>query len=133
MRPGPEYDRAVERATREQGLVPLANALRREGVRFDIEQTGGFVMALVVPIDQGNVVASKDVGWVVYFYPGPAWHEGGEGEEKLWDATLRQTVSYLKQAQLGRERRRGAYRRTLHHASPLLREHSRRARRRGVR
>ncbi|MDO7868172.1 hypothetical protein [Nocardioides jiangxiensis] len=68
-------------AANRQGLIVLSRDLERRGVGAEIENTGGYCMALVccVPDDDGPsefVVATHDDRWYVARYTQAEWHDG---------------------------------------------------------
>ncbi|TCJ21662.1 hypothetical protein [Nocardioides jejuensis] len=68
-------------AADRQGLIALSRDLERRGVGAEIENTGGYCMALVwrVPADDGSeefVVATHDDRWYVARYTQDEWHDG---------------------------------------------------------
>jgi hypothetical protein len=82
------YEGACERAATDQGLDPLteaANARKLElgnaGVRYGVEQTGGFTMVATFYIgdeESGDAVTCTNEGtWIVVCQPTECWLEGG--------------------------------------------------------
>lgn len=74
------YDDACKAATTRQGLDPVIAALDAAGVRFTVEQTGGFCMVVTVPAPDGTYALTVDTPGLVLrgFFPGDAWQETGE-------------------------------------------------------
>lgn len=64
-----------------QGLDKVTERLTADGVLFDVEQTGGWVMAVVVRHDRTYVATADDSEiptFVVGTYDGDGWAEGDE-------------------------------------------------------
>lgn len=86
-----DYAAACQTAASRQGLDPLTDALKVAGIRYDVEQTGGFCMVVTVRNESGVVAAicdgedtpepSRPV-WLTCFYPGDTWTGGGEPEDE---------------------------------------------------
>lgn len=78
------YEQQRRDAATDQGLDPATEALTAAGVNSHIEQTGGFIMVLVVP-GADVIIAVTHVGdsidepsYAVVTYTRHAWFEGDE-------------------------------------------------------
>lgn len=96
-----DYAEACKRATTNQGLDPMVERLREEGLGFEVEQTGGFTMVIVVSVnntDQGTYGITCDGEdperpWLLAWYEGRAW-EFSEEETDAWhDLTMDEVVT----------------------------------------
>lgn len=71
------YAERCEAAATHQGLDPVRDALDTANISYDVEQTGGFTMVVVVICTRGAVAIVNDVdAYLVGTYPGDSWHEG---------------------------------------------------------
>lgn len=79
-----EYGTACAKATARQELLPLVAELLTAGIPHRVEQTGGFTMVVVVPVDDGVYALTNDgarsltgtTQYCVGYYPGSTWHDG---------------------------------------------------------
>jgi hypothetical protein len=71
------YDEACAAATADQGLQPIIDTLTAAGLPHQVEQTGGFCMVVVIPLDEGQTSFLNIVD--AYNYFGEPWSEAGEG------------------------------------------------------
>jgi hypothetical protein len=99
-----QYDRACRIAATDQGLAPLELAanvrkleLDRAGVRYGVEQTGGFTMVFAFYIGDdasGSAVTITNEGdrdhdeWLVVCQPTEQWLEGSGAPEDFEDWSL---------------------------------------------
>lgn len=80
-----DYAEVCEWHTTEQGLDPIVEALRAAGVPHTVDQTGGFVMCVRVPLCESDspflyVIASDEPGtcFVSMYWDCPDYHSEGE-------------------------------------------------------
>jgi hypothetical protein len=82
------YAASCAAAATAQGLDPITAALAAAGVAYDVEQTGGWVMAVTVPVPAGVFALTAestdpDRPYVLGFFPGNSWHDGEADPEDL--------------------------------------------------
>ena len=71
-----DYDEACKAAATAQGLDPVLEALRDKRL-VELEQTGGFCMAVTVGYENGTwAITAEGSTYYAYWYPGETWHEG---------------------------------------------------------
>jgi hypothetical protein len=89
----------AEVAARAQGLEPLLAALDTDP-RIDVvwlENTGGYCMAVVVPLTRrpGVIATINDADtWVVGIYEGGAWDDGSDGTMHTLD-TMADLIDFI--------------------------------------
>lgn len=77
-----KYRQNCKRAATDQGLDPISARLRVEGIDHTVDQTGGYVMLIRVPLREPawigvNAGETRSGHWFVVFY---ADDEGDEGQ-----------------------------------------------------
>ena len=94
----PYADACVAAAT-AQGLDPVTERLHTETVHYEVEQTGGFTMVVVVPREDGvyGITADGEDTWLVCWYRGNTWAESGEQQAYWTDQTLDQVIEIIKE------------------------------------
>jgi hypothetical protein len=102
-------------AATTQGLDPIMADLNNAGIKWSLEQTGGYCMVVTVPgtlHDEAGtftITAGSDYPaeweqepvWLVGFHPGRAWQDGPEGDD-LPDEVTVSTETLLTTIQTGR-------------------------------
>lgn len=84
-----KYAESCERAIADQGLRPMIERLRAEGIDHHVEQTGGFTMVITAPTRGGTVAVTNDRvpngpdAWLVGYYPGDTWYSGEVDYDEL--------------------------------------------------
>lgn len=95
-----DYDSACAEAATRQGLDPLTEALTKAGVTHGVEQTGGFTMVVTVKTHTGvwAVIAdgTEPNPFLMAFYPGDTWADGGEEQMATPDLTVGQVVAHAR-------------------------------------
>lgn len=92
------FDEAYAKAADAQGLTPMIEALRDEGIDYQIEQTGGWCMALVVPHGHlGNwaIVADGDE-WFPGWFPANSWHDGEQEPVDFEETSVEEVVARVR-------------------------------------
>ena len=94
------YAAACIAAATQQGLDPVTERLHLETIHYEVEQTGGFCMVVVVP-DRGDEVGVWGITedepgtYLLCYYPENTWNEGGEAVAVYEGQTLDQVVAHL--------------------------------------
>jgi hypothetical protein len=85
-----DYDDACRNAASAQGLDPIMNRLRRAGIEFTLEQTGGWVMVVYVSLGNGFTVGlTQDGGCCLCLYDESyEWIEGATAYVASLDRVL---------------------------------------------
>lgn len=81
------YEEACQRATTDQGLDPVTEALSAAGIPHVVEQTGGFTMVVTVKARNGTFGITDDGGYLLGFYPGDSWENSYDGGREDADYT----------------------------------------------
>lgn len=89
------YEETCKRAATNQGFDPIMETLAAAGVEYSLDQTGGFCMAVSVPVPGGAYVFGSDFtlegqGHVdMGFFPGASWYDGENYPEDpdVWELT----------------------------------------------
>lgn len=81
------FHAACKQAATDQGLDVITIVLAAAGVAYDLDQTGGFTMAVTVPVNSGTYALTNDSidpddesNLLIGFYAGNAWNEMGDPE-----------------------------------------------------
>lgn len=92
------YAERCRRASTNQGLDPVVERLHLETIHYEVEQTGGFTMVVVVPTPGGvyGITADTlDPKYLLCWYENDDWQEG-RGESAVWEEqTLDQLVAHI--------------------------------------
>jgi hypothetical protein len=93
------YAAACTAAVTQQGLDPVIERLYLETIHYEVEQTGGFCMVVIVPTPDGvyGITADTlDPKYLLCWYENDDWQEG-RGEAAFWEEqTLDQVVEHLR-------------------------------------
>lgn len=91
-----DYDAACRKATTDQGLDPVIEALRAAGIPHELEQSGGYTMVVTVKVSEGMYAITNDGGFLLGHYPGDSLYGVDEGDVMYsYDVTLDEMVEKL--------------------------------------
>jgi len=98
--PGFDADgREVENpGARSQGLLPIMAALAEADLPFEVENTGGNVLAIVISAEPGHIAITaggEPESAFVAVYPFDSWHTGEEPIEVQDDLAIERVPGFV--------------------------------------